>query len=392
MRILCVHQGFELYGSDRCFLESVQTIRETFPSARLAAQIPRDGPLAARLLPFVDALEIAPLWVIRKHGLARLLARAPLEFPRALGRAHANFRAHDLVYISTVTVLDHLLAAALWRDKALLHVHEAPGGWIGAGFGALLRAVAPPTIFNSETTRRAYRPSRDMTSYVLHNGIEGPATAAPPDYDGRRPLRLLMIGRLSPAKGQDLLIEACGLLPEALRARVVVKIAGGTFGEQADFEQRLRDMAHDFARERAGGAVDVLPFVEDAGGLFSWCDLAVVPSRVHESFGRVPVEAMAHARGSIVAAHGGLLETGEAERNCWRFAPGDAAALSAVLKDAILSPEKVRLYGEAGRRRYEQKFAAPIIAARLREILRRQAAAARANAAPHSLGTPQFFR
>ena len=43
------------------------------------------------------------------------------------------------------------------------------------------------------------------------------------DYDGRRPLRLLMLGRLSPGKGQDLLIEAASQLPADLRECLVLR-------------------------------------------------------------------------------------------------------------------------------------------------------------------------
>jgi len=28
MRIVCVHQGYELYGSDRCFIDSVAALRD----------------------------------------------------------------------------------------------------------------------------------------------------------------------------------------------------------------------------------------------------------------------------------------------------------------------------------------------------------------------------
>ncbi len=285
MKILCVHQGFELYGSDRCFAESVQAIRKLYPAARIGVIIPRDGPLAGLLRPLADELSVAPLWVVRKRGLGRLLALAAFTFPRAFGRAVAGFRENDLVYINTVTVLDYLLAAAFFRRKALLHVHEAPSGLIGAGFGALVRAVGAPTIFNSQATRRAYRPGGRMSAYVLYNGVQGPKSAAPSNYDGARRLRLLMIGRLSRAKGQDLLIEACGLLPRSLLDRIEVRIVGGSFGAQGRLEQDLRD------RARSLGGPELIsfqPFVDDPGALYEWCDVAVVPSRVREGFGRIP--------------------------------------------------------------------------------------------------------
>ena len=49
MRIACVHQGYELYGSDRCFVESVAAFREAFPEAEIEVVLPRPGPIAAAL-------------------------------------------------------------------------------------------------------------------------------------------------------------------------------------------------------------------------------------------------------------------------------------------------------------------------------------------------------
>ena len=45
MRIACVHQGYELYGSDRCFAESVAAIRAAFPEADIEVVLPRRGPI-----------------------------------------------------------------------------------------------------------------------------------------------------------------------------------------------------------------------------------------------------------------------------------------------------------------------------------------------------------
>jgi glycosyltransferase involved in cell wall biosynthesis len=78
----------------------------------------------------------------------------------------------------------------------------------------------------------------------------------------------------------------------------------------SSFDAQLEEDLH--CRAKRLPRPDVIrfePFVADPSPLFQWCDLAVVPSRVPEGFGRVPViEAMAFGRSSIVAAHGGLTE------------------------------------------------------------------------------------
>jgi glycosyltransferase involved in cell wall biosynthesis len=370
MRILCVHPHFELYGSDRCFVDSVQAIRKFFPTAKICVVIPRDGPLAEVLRPFADELRVKPPWVVRKRGLGRLLATAIFTFPLAFGRAVAGFRRNDLVYINTITLLDYLIAAAFFKRKALLHVHEAPDGLIGLAFGALVRAVGAPTIFNSESTRRAYRPHDQTPSYILYNGVKGPQTVAPVDYDGAtRRLRLLMIGRLSHAKGQDLLIDACGLLPPSALEKIEVRIVGSSFGAQLKLEEGLRRRANNLGRPEL---FSFEPFVADPSALYEWCDLAVVPSRVREGFGRIAIEAMAHGRASIVAGHGGLSEIVVNEATGWHFARGDAQDLAAVIFRVLLSPDKIRRFGEAGRHQFEKHFTAAQIERRLQAIIRQR--------------------
>ena len=370
MNILCVHQGFELYGSDRCFVESVAAIRKLFPAARICVLVPRDGPLLQLLRPLADDVRVARLWIARKSGFARLMASAAVTFPLALARAVGNFRRNDLIYINTVTVIDFIVAARFFRSKALLHVHEAPEGLIGSAIGFMVRASRPPMIFNSRSTQKSYQLGAGAPSYVLYNGVEGRPAIPAPDYDGRRKLKLLMIGRLSRAKGQDLLIEALGLLAPAIRERVSVRVVGSAFDPRAGIEEDLKTRA-----KSAGCAVDFEPFAVDPWPIYEWCDLAVVPSRVREGFGRIPVEAAACGRASIVAAHGGLTEIIVPGESGWHFAPEDARALASAITQAVENPERVRAYGQAGRERFDRIFTAERIERQLQDIVRQQTTA-----------------
>ncbi len=366
MRIVCVHQGYELYGSDRCFIDSVAALREAWPQAEIEVVLPREGPIAAPLRALASRVSIEPLFILRRRGLLKLIASAPFRLPIALARAIRRMRGADLVYINTMMVADYLLAARFFAAKTIAHVHEIPDGLKLAVFRRLLNWTRAETLFNSKATRAAYVLPDTRPQHVVYNGIAAPE-AASSDYDGTRPLRLLMLGRINRIKGQDLLIEALTLLPREIAQRLRVRIVGETFEND-----HVRDAALHKAVRDAGleSIVCFEPFQTDPAPLYRWADSVVVPSRLPEALGRVAIEAMAHRRPPLVARIGGLPEIVEDRVSGWIVAPNDAPALAHTLSEAVTKPEEWKGYGAAARARFETTFAAPAIARQFQGIVR----------------------
>lgn len=382
MRIVCVHQGYELYGSDRCFIDSVAALREAWPYAEIDVVLARDGPIVAPLRMVATRVIIEPLFVLRRRVLMKLIATAPLRLPLALWRSVRRMRGADLVYVSTVTVLDYLVAARFFAAKTLVHVHEIPDGVKLRIFRALLRWTNAETIFNSKATRAAFALPSGRTQHVVYNGIAAPPAASDNSYDGTRALRLLMLGRINRIKGQDLLIEALGLLPRAITRRLEVRIVGDSFQNDVAREQALH------AAVRAAGLDAIVrfePFQPDPAPLYRWADVVTVPSRLPESLGRVAIEAMAHRRPPLVARIGGLTEIVDDNVTGWVIPPNDAAALARTIAAIVTMPEAWRGYGAAARARYDGTFAAPAIARQLQSIVRARLTARAGEHAARSL-------
>ena len=366
MRIVCVHQGFELYGSDRCFIDSVAALHEAWPQAEIDVVLPQDGPIVAPLRAIATRVVIEPLFILRRRDLTKLVLTAPLRLPLALWRATRRMRGADLVYVNTVVVLDYLIASRFFAAKTLVHVHEIPDGAKLTAFRALLGWARTEIIFNSKATRNAYALPRERAQHVVYNGIAAPEVNAT-NYDGTRPLRLLMLGRISRIKGQDLLIAALSALPPRITRRLEVRIVGETFGEDKAREDALRASV-----QAAGlsGVVRFEPFQPDPSELYRWADIVAVPSRLPESLGRVAIEAMAHGRPPLVARIGGLPEIVEDGATGWIVPPNDAQALARAISAIVTMPDVWRGYSAAARTRFEAIFAAPAIARQFQSIVR----------------------
>ena len=107
--ILFVHQGYELYGSDRTLIQSVQAAASRWPAARITVLLPSDGDLRTALLSVVDDVRIVDLAVLRKSNLKNLKLRDVAGFIRKILEARGMMRAYDVTYINTVVIMDYIM-------------------------------------------------------------------------------------------------------------------------------------------------------------------------------------------------------------------------------------------------------------------------------------------
>ena len=352
MRISCIHQGYELYGSDRCFGESVAAIRNAYPQAEIEVVLPREGPITRLLDGKADKISIEPIWVLRRKSLPKLLTLGLCQLPFAIARAARRLRRADIVYVNTSVIVDYQIASRFFPGKAVLHIHEIPEGPVKAVLRRLARWSGAEVIFNSRATQRAFAPLSEAVSQVIYNGLAAPKLERFPSYDGSRPLRLLMLGRINRIKGQEVLLRAIASLPEASRAKLEVRMVGSAFENPAAESALCGLVAELGLRDR----VSVEPFVSDTEPLYRWADVVVAPSRLPESLGRVAIEAMSYGLPALVSSIGGLVEVIEEGRTGWFTPPDDPGALAQRLATILESPEAWRGFGAAARARFETMF------------------------------------
>jgi glycosyltransferase involved in cell wall biosynthesis len=175
---------------------------------------------------------------------------------------------------------------------------------------------------------------------LLPHGLLGARSGMGEDAAGD--LRFVLFGKIKPYKGADLLIEAFAALPEALRSRARVQIAGQAYMKL----QMLRDLA------AARGVADRVGiedrFVDDAeiAGLFAPGSVAVFPYREIEASGVLSL-AMAHGRPIIASRLGMFAEVLTDGVHGRLIPPGDIAALTAAMAGMIEDREVTRRAGRA---------------------------------------------
>lgn len=308
--VLMVHPSAELYGSDRMFAESVRAVTEHGGQAVVA--LPADGPLAAVLREHGARVVVCRTPVLRKSGLrpggfARLLleaVRAVAPMVRLLREVRPR-----VVYVSTVTVPLWPVLARLAGARVVYHVHEAEDDAprpVRVALAAPLLAASLVVVNGPAAANFLLRSVPRLGNRIrsIPNGVAGPATLPAPREPDDRPLRLVLVGRLSPRKGTDVAVRAVEQLVRAGHD-VTLDLVGSAF---TGYEWFVDDLRRQIADAGLADRVRFAGFTADVWRAYAAADIALVPSRV-EPFGNTAVEAQLAGVPVIVTDAQGLPET-----------------------------------------------------------------------------------
>jgi glycosyltransferase involved in cell wall biosynthesis len=267
-------------------------------------------------------------------GMAANLRRRPWVAPlmlfsmwRSVRRAS---RGADLVHAHW------LLTAAVARFAGrpfvvTLHGSGSAGSFSDVEFArrrpGLVRALLRPAaavVCVSETVADAVR-AAGVEAVVIPNGVRVPAEVGAP----AEPPEVLYVGRLSPEKNVDTLVEAVGDL------NLVVAGDGPL-------------------RARVPNALGAVPHAE-VEQLLERASIVVAPCE-REGFGLAAAEAMAFGRPVVAAAGGALLELVADGETGLLVPPRDAPALRAAVERLLADRELRERLGAAARERARARF------------------------------------
>jgi glycosyltransferase involved in cell wall biosynthesis len=387
--VLFIHQGAELYGSDKVLLNLAAGLRDS-PFQALVL-LPFDGPLVAELAREGVETHIVP---VTKVSRALFSVRGLLGLPgdlwratRAITRVMAG-RKVAVVHSNTLAVLSGAVWAALHRVPHLWHVHEIlmKPALIRRGFPLLVRLLADKAVSNSSLTTRWLvdeQASLARRTVTIWNGISRtiPHDAArtaqlKAEVNGGVPERLIaaLVGRINHWKGHLLLVEAAGLLWQRGYRDIRYLVVGSIFAQQEHFLDQLKEA---IAASQARDCFVLRGFTESIWDVWDACDIALVPSTEPEPFGMVAIEAMCAGKPLVAAAHGGLLDIVDDGVSGLLATPCDPRALADAIARLADDAALRRQMGAAGQQRQTSLFSLESQVAKTVEVYQEMLAAAK---------------
>jgi glycosyltransferase involved in cell wall biosynthesis len=242
-----------------------------------------------------------------------------------------------LVLTNTMIIPAHAIAAKLLGIPHYWMVREFGRAdhqvWFLLGHRRtvhLIRGLSESVICNSYAVQKALLAiDSKMTTHVVHPIVDTPL-ASPPTRDSGEPMRAVLVGYLSRAKGQHLAVEAIAI---ARKAGVDIELTLVGSGNQ----KPLRKLAQ---RLGVQDLVTIDGPTRDVGRYWSAAHVGLMCSEC-EAFGRVSVEAMRAGLPVCGTSTGGTPEIIDPGVNGLLSPASDANALAANLM-ALESDEELR--------------------------------------------------
>ena len=354
MNILFLDQTGKLGGAQLSLLD----IAKPYRSSCLVALM-EDGPFRSRLeanaIP-VEVISDREIRVTQQSGLVRGLKSVPNLLTMAKTVAQMS-KDYDVIYANTQKALIVGAIASVWSKKPLVfHLHDI---LTKEHFSLVNRKIsvafanrfALRVIADSEATKAAYLAAggRSEITETVYYGfeIEPYLDIMPKPEQVRAEVGLFdkfIVGhfsRLSPWKGQHVLIEALQYCPESV---VAMFVGDALFGED-EYVAKLHQQVETLGLQ---DRVKFLGFRSDVSQLMAACDLVAHTSTSAEPFGRVIVEAMLCDRPVVAAADGGAVEIVTHGKTGWSTTPGDAFKLAAVINECVSDPIASAAIAHAG--------------------------------------------
>jgi glycosyltransferase involved in cell wall biosynthesis len=346
-RILFVNHAAELGGAEWVLFDIVRNYAGSSTVLLLT-----DGPLRERLEQIgatVIVWSVATGWLKLSRRKSFSCIVHTRHVAKLVVRIGAFAKSFDMVYAHSQKAFTVCaLARPIHKKPLLWHLHDILDFREYSRLAATLQVMlanrfADAVVVNSLATLEGFVKcgGKVELTHVHFPGIDpAPFDMVAPEDTVRLREELglnnnLVIGcfsRLTPWKGQHLLIECMPGLPE----HVHLLLGGAAFFDGHEYETMLRTRVTELG---LGGRVSFTGFCKNVPLFMKSCDVIVHSSTRPEPFGRVVVEGMLARRPVVAADCGGPAEILEHNRTGFLYRTGDREALQSLLLRLIGTPE-----------------------------------------------------
>ncbi len=383
MKILFLDQSGKPGGAELCLIDIAKPYRDGCLVGLLADGSFKDL-LEQQQIP-AKVLTTQSIQVRKDSSLIQSLSSISSLVP-LIGKVAKIARDYELIYANTQKALVvGAIANLLSRRPLIYHLHDILSA---DHFSRTNRRVAVTlanrfaslVIANSKATQTAFVEAggRSQITEVVYNGFEPESyLTQKADINQVRPQLGLdgrfVVGhfsRLSPWKGQHILLEALAHCPRDVTA---IFVGEALFGEQ-DYVEQLHKQVAELRLEKR---VRFLGFRSDIVPLMAACDLVAHTSTSPEPFGRVIVEAMLCGRPVVAAEAGGAVELVENGKTGWLIPPGDPQKLAEAIASSRNQPEQAAIIARNAQIQASQRFHLKAINQQVSQLLCRVVKSAR---------------
>lgn len=231
--------------------------------------------------------------------------------------------------------------------------------------------VAPVANFDSSVPPESGNGTR---SAVVHDGLgeeeigDGKMASRHAGWDST--VRIGIVGRLTPWKGQHVFLRAAAkLLNAGFRAKFMI-IGASLFGEK-NYEQELHQLAHSLGIEEH---VEFLGFRNDIPKVMQELDILVHASTSADPCPNTILEGMAHCLPIVASNGGGVPELVMNGETGLLAEMGDSDSMASSVETLLRNAEYAHELGRAGYQRVRRHFTSARVARQIEDVYRKVAA------------------
>lgn len=365
-KILYLHIGAELYGSDIVLLELLKNIDKTKYEPYVI--LPCEGPLVQKMKENKIKVEVIQYPILRrKYFNIKGICQYCLDYIKYSKKLY-NIVAQekiDILHTNTSAVLEGVYIKKRAKIKHIWHIHEIimKPKFLYQFLCKLIAKYADEVVTVSEAVKKHLMDSNYFKKEqvkVIYNGVDrnkfhpnNDTKALKEEFNIKEDNIIVgMIGRVNAWKGQQDFLKAISPLLKKYD-NLTVAFVGGVFAGE---EWRMEELKKLIEQEEKQDRIILSDFRQDTPNVHNLFDIFVLPSTNPDPLPTVVLEAMATGKPVVGYRHGGICEMVEENTNGLFANVKDTEDLSQKIEELIQNEEKRKRFGQASLQRQERLF------------------------------------